>query len=625
MRKTKIKQYIVIIVLSFFCLPNLNIANDSAQFSISPAYAGLNVTGGYFNIYNTDGSLVNEPAVFYSGQAANIAAANLGGYNYLLAYTDNNQDGYGQFMIYNQYANVMLPAKTFNAAQTDSISPLYIDDSVYGIAYSDGADQGRGYFKFFNQSGDEQSRSEAFSVQNVSEIATLLTDNGNIFTVYNEGETKAGKYAIISTDGEVLKGPLDFSANAISNLSVIKMANKNVVLAFSDKTANVGKYMIFNEEGAVVKSETIFNNNPTKDLTVTETANEQIFISYIDESNNNIGTWKILSADGSLISGPTSFTNRAIDEIYSSSLYNNNIMIVYSDRANGQGAFVIYNPTGDEVKSETIVSSKMIAEPFILNMNNRNALIAYLNIELAPCLESDWTYSLAPDSCPATSEQTKTWVRIGNCVGGVEHPATEKVSCEYEDGQAPACVESDWTYTLEPLTCPDNSEQVKTWLKSGNCTGGVWHASEKIKCQTADKKVFNISNKVLYNSLKGKIILKVQGKGEAYYVNPNKMSLHYLGRPADAFQIMRELGLGITDADLAKIPLSNENIQTRYRTFVNAQKGKILLQVQQKGQAYYVNPKDGKRYFLGRPTDAFNVMRQLGLGISNTDIETLIK
>src|SRR3989339_792651 len=48
--------------------------------------------------------------------------------------------------------------------------------------------------------------------------------------------------------------------------------------------------------------------------------------------------------------------------------------------------------------------------------------------------------------------------------------------------------------------------------------------------------------------------------------------------------------------------------------------GKILLQVEQHGEAWYVNPDDGKRYFLGRPADAFQIMRTMGLGISDDDL-----
>jgi predicted nucleic acid-binding Zn ribbon protein len=45
--------------------------------------------------------------------------------------------------------------------------------------------------------------------------------------------------------------------------------------------------------------------------------------------------------------------------------------------------------------------------------------------------------------------------------------------------------------------------------------------------------------------------------------------------------------------------------------FANKQKGKILLQVEGHGEAWYVNTGDGKRYFLGKPADAFRIMRSV--------------
>jgi hypothetical protein len=42
-------------------------------------------------------------------------------------------------------------------------------------------------------------------------------------------------------------------------------------------------------------------------------------------------------------------------------------------------------------------------------------------------------------------------------------------------------------------------------------------------------------------------------------VNPFDLKMYYLGRPADAFQVMRELGLGISDVDLNDIKIFSEN------------------------------------------------------------------
>jgi endonuclease YncB( thermonuclease family) len=52
-------------------------------------------------------------------------------------------------------------------------------------------------------------------------------------------------------------------------------------------------------------------------------------------------------------------------------------------------------------------------------------------------------------------------------------------------------------------------------------------------------------------------------------------------------------------------------------------KGRILVQVESRGEAWYIDPVDGRRYFLGRPADAFELMRQKGLGVSNADLAAI--
>jgi len=113
--------------------------------------------------------------------------------------------------------------------------------------------------------------------------------------------------------------------------------------------------------------------------------------------------------------------------------------------------------------------------------------------------------------------------------------------------------------------------------------------------------------------LSGRILLQVEAHGEAWYVNPLNQQRYYLGRPADAFQIMRSLGLGIT-----------ESSYQQFKSFgASALKGRILLRVQANGEAYYVNPLDSSLNYLGRPTDAFALMREFGLGISNSNLEKI--
>lgn len=179
---------------------------------------------------------------------------------------------------------------------------------------------------------------------------------------------------------------------------------------------------------------------------------------------------------------------------------------------------------------------------------------------------------------------------------------------------------------------------------------------------------FALASTSMAKKLSGYILLQVESLGEAWYVNPTNYKKYYLARPSDAFKIMRELGVGITNQNLEKIPigilnnikdndndgLDNDteigigtnpnNPDTDNDGFLDGQEvrnnhdpagtkkiiidlsftkqylGKIFLQVQDDGQAWYINPADEKRYYLGRPGVAFAIMRQLGLGITNENL-----
>lgn len=120
----------------------------------------------------------------------------------------------------------------------------------------------------------------------------------------------------------------------------------------------------------------------------------------------------------------------------------------------------------------------------------------------------------------------------------------------------------------------------------------------------------------------GTMLLDVEHAGEAWYVYPANLQRYYLGRPDDAFAIMRFLGLGITNENLAKIPIATDpspgNVALRQQV-----SGRILLQVEEHGEAWYVHPRDQRRSYMGRPWDAFQLMTRLGLGITSADLSTI--
>jgi len=118
-------------------------------------------------------------------------------------------------------------------------------------------------------------------------------------------------------------------------------------------------------------------------------------------------------------------------------------------------------------------------------------------------------------------------------------------------------------------------------------------------------------DEALTKRLAGYILLQVESKGEAWYVNPLDGQRYFLAGPTNAFNLMRQFGLGVKHSVITA------------KTIDPKLKGRILIDTEDSGKAYYVHPQTSKLYYLGRPADALAVMRQVGLGISNKDLRQI--
>lgn len=189
-----------------------------------------------------------------------------------------------------------------------------------------------------------------------------------------------------------------------------------------------------------------------------------------------------------------------------------------------------------------------------------------------------------------------------------------------------------------------------------------------------EKSLVTTISLTLVSRLKGSILLQVQEHGEAWYVRPEDGMKYYMADGTSAYSMLRAFGLGITNADLAKISVG---LETRFsdidtdgdglpdkleeglatdpnkadtdgdgvndgteilitntnplgsgslsfnQTLVSRLKGRIVLQVESRGEAWYINPKDGKRYYMKNGDAAYQIMRFLSVGITNDDLRKI--
>ena len=197
-------------------------------------------------------------------------------------------------------------------------------------------------------------------------------------------------------------------------------------------------------------------------------------------------------------------------------------------------------------------------------------------------------------------------------------------------------------------------------------------SAEVLDYVATQKKLLKTIDKKLTKRLAGRILLQTQDHGEAWYVDPMSQNRFYLADGANAYGALRKFGLGITNGNLKKIPVG---IEARFldvdtdadgladkleeglgtdlnkadtdadgvsdydeviknqtnplgagkltydNKLLNRLKGRIVLQVESKGEAWYINPLDGKRYYLKDGTAAYQIMRFLSLGVTNADIQ----
>lgn len=542
-----------------------------------------------------------------------------------------------------------------------------------------------GYFSFFDSAnamtevtGNISSDTIWTSANSPYQITdTLQVHNGATLTIENGVEVKVATNVIIKIAGTLMVngtslnpvifsslgsdkwGGIEFidSANSQINNSIIENANRAVDLQGISEVLIVGN--IFKNNAWVITD----TNGYQRMYFVNNTAydNSEVFYGIRTMGDDNLFNNNIFRNNSSVFDSGYYF---GITKIENNNFIDNGLVIKSPAQGYGYGTVNMGNnwwgttnnsDVGDSIidKNDDLTLQTLDYSPIKTSeINNIGSSIVY-NVNCVSWTYSDWS------SCSINGQQTRNIITSSpnSCVGG--NPILTQ-ACEYTP---PTC--TSWTYSNWG-SCNTSGIQTRSIISElpSNCVGGNPIISQSCQnntgqnnsnatnvnqesetnnisnesSQTTEEQT-NSSNNITFESksisdevvkeekslitkidnnlssrLQGNILLQVEKNGEGWYLYPDNKKKYYLGRPADAFNIMRNLGLGIKHSELTNYLNSK---------FPSRLSGKILLDVEQNGEAYYINPKDLKGYFLNRPADAFKAMHELGLGITNSDIRKI--
>jgi len=109
----------------------------------------------------------------------------------------------------------------------------------------------------------------------------------------------------------------------------------------------------------------------------------------------------------------------------------------------------------------------------------------------------------------------------------------------------------------------------------------------------------------------GKIVIQTQDKGQAWYVSPVTLKRSFLGpTPADAMQVMADQALGV----------SNSTFESYGGVAPANLSGRFLIKPDDSGKLYYVKTSDRSIVSISSPSDALQLIQEVGVGITNADL-----
>ena len=302
--------------------------------------------------------------------------------NVFIAYEDLDNSRYATFVIYDSEGNIVKSPTVFNSAQTEHYSVTVLDDENILIAYADYNVSGA--FVIYDSAGNLVKSETVFNNAAITSVTATTLTNGNVLITYNDyGDSGYGELVIYDSDGNLVRSANTFSDTSTYLNSAATLTNGNVFLAYADLgNSNAGTFVIFDSVGDVVKSKTVFTSGSIiyQNISVITLNNGNILVAYTDDGNSSYGTFIIYDPAGNLVRSETVYSDAEAYNNSATVLPNGNVLIAYADGGNSDaGTFKILDSSGDVIQNATVFDYDGAYSNSAITLNNGNVLISYTN------------------------------------------------------------------------------------------------------------------------------------------------------------------------------------------------------------------------------------------------------
>jgi len=193
--------------------------------------------------------------------------------------------------------------------------------------------------------------------------------------------------------------------------------------------------------------------------------------------------------------------------------------------------------------------------------------------------------------------------------------------------------------------------------------------------QDSALSVADLADNDLVERLQGRFVIRAESQGQLYYLHPREKQIYYLSNADDFLKLLQEEGRGIGNILLNRIPLDfsylegtdsdkdglpdlwEESLGTNLQDIdtdndgfndleelkigfspleqdrkidlnldiANSLGGFLLLQVENRGQVWYIEPVNNKRILLADIDNILTILEKIALGISEESYQELVQ